>query len=95
MTPTGLTTLSKKAPKELPLRRGQLRKREVSDEELLAFFRGCSCAKVFRAGAMHYTRTRKKFGKETPVTNDAELNAYKQALAFVEEVQRKMRRAWE
>lgn len=66
-------------------------KRDVTDEELLAFFRACSGAKPFRAGAMHYVRVRETNGVNSAVTNDAELNAYKQALALVEEVQRKMR----
>jgi hypothetical protein len=66
-------------------------KREPTDEELLAFFRACESAKPFRAGAMHYVRVRETHGVGAPVTDDAELNAYKQALALVEEVQRKMR----
>lgn len=66
-------------------------KSEPTNEELLEFFRACENAKPFRAGLLHYAGVRKTHGVNKPVTDDAELNAYKQALALAEEVQHKIR----
>jgi len=94
-------------PLQLPLQRGYLYfldgkgglikpkprlPADPTDEELLAFFRSCESAKPFRAGAMHYTKRRDSYGVGHKVTDDAELNMYRQALAVSQEVSRKIRR---
>lgn len=66
---------------------------ETMDAKLLAFIRTLENAKPFRAAMLHYTRVREANGVDAPVTSDAELNAYKQAMALYEEMQRKLRRA--
>lgn len=54
-----------------------------SDAEMLARIRSLAEAKPFRAAMLHYAGARNGQGAGAASTTDAELNAYRQALALV------------